>query len=272
MSISLKNKTFFITGASRGIGRAIALKLAQQESNIVIASKTDAPHPDLEGTIHSVAKEVEEAGWKALPLAVDIRDETAVREAVKKAADIFGSIDGLINNASAIAVGPTKDFPLKKYDLMHSVNARGTYTCIQACLPYLTQSEIGRVITLSPPINLSPKWLGYAPAYMMSKYGMTLLTLGIGAEYHAKGLKACTLWPATLIATDAIKVNFPDMYENTRNPDIVADAVHTVLESENGFTGQSYTDEQILRESGTSDFEHYQDHDNKLLEDIFLGE
>ncbi|MAQ71512.1 MAG: short chain dehydrogenase [Alphaproteobacteria bacterium] len=272
MSISLKNKTFFITGGSRGIGRAIALKLAQEKANIIIASKTDAPHPDLEGTIHSVAKEVEETGGKALPLAVDIRDETAIYEAVKKCVSKFGGIDGLINNASAIAVGETQNFPLKKYDLIQSVNARGTYACIQACLPHLIQSEIGRVITLSPPINLSPKWLGYAPAYMMSKYGMTLLTLGIGAEYHEKGLKTCTLWPATLIATDAIKVNFPDMYENTRQPEIVADAVSTVLKSGSGFTGKSYTDEQILKESGINNFDKYQNHNNKLLGDIFLDD
>jgi citronellol/citronellal dehydrogenase len=260
-----------ITGASRGIGRAIALKLAAQGAAITILAKSDQPHPTLDGTIHSVAAEIEAAGGRALPLAVDIREEDSVTTAMARAADHFGGIDALINNASAIHMAATPDTPLKRYDLMMDVNMRGTFTVTQAALPYLLQSPRAGILTLSPPLNIGTKWLGVSPAYTASKMGMSLLTIGFAREYDGK-ISANTLWPATMIATAAIKVNFPALYPATRDARIVAEAADYIL---NHMTprpnGQHFTDEQVLRLSGVTDITAYAlDPSLPPAEDIFL--
>lgn len=255
--MNLKNRTIFITGAGRGIGRAIALKCAADGANIVIAAKSAEPRPGLEGTIHSVAEEVEAAGGKALPLEVDVRDEAAILAAAEKAANHFGGIDVVINNASAIKLKSSADVSGKDFDLMLDVNARGTFFTVQACLPYLKASDHAHVITLSPPINMNPKWLGAGPAYMLSKYGMTLLTLGFAAEFKAHNIHCNTIWPQTLIATAAIKVNFPQMYDQALKPEIVADATYALLSEDHPLTGHSFTDQEILRAAGVDNFDQY---------------
>lgn len=271
-SNGLSGKTLFITGASRGIGRSLALRAAKDGANIVIVSKTAEKRDDLDGTIHSVAAEVEEAGGKALAIATDIRDEDAVKAAVDQAAARFGGIDILVNNASAIHFFGTEDTPLKRYDLMMDVNARGTFTCVQACLPHLAKSGAGKILTMSPPLNLNTKWLGVSPAYTLSKYGMSLLTMGFAAEFAHLKITANTLWPRTLIATDAVRVNFGAMYAHARRPEIVADAAHLILSGLPGNpTAQHFIDEDVLRDSGVSDFDAYAlEPGQPLSEDIFL--
>ena len=267
----LSGKTVFITGGSRGIGRSIALKLAGQGANVVIAAKSDKPHATLEGTIHSVAEEIEAQGGKALPLKVDVRDEENVAAAVKEAAEHFGGIDALINNASAIFVKSTEDTPLKRFDLMLDVNVRGTFVVTQACVPYLKKSDLGHILTLSPPVNMNSKWLAASPAYGLSKYGMSVLTAGFAKEFADDGIKANTLWPATMIDTDAIRVNFPPMAKATRQPEIVADAVHALfMQGKDAQSGQHFTDEQILKAAGVTDFSQYATSDEDPIEDIFL--
>lgn len=268
----LKGKTLFITGASRGIGRSLALRAAKDGANIVIVSKTDQKRDDLDGTIHSVAAEVEEAGGKALAVATDIRDEAAVQAAVDQAVAKFGGIDILVNNASAIHFFGTPETPLKRYDLMMDVNSRGTFTCAQACLPHLSKSGAGKILTMSPPLNLETKWLGVSPAYTLSKYGMSLLTRGFASEFAHLKITANTLWPKTLVATDAVRVNFGAMYAHARTPEIVADAAYLILCGLPGNpTGQHFIDEDVLRESGMTDFDHYAlEPGQPLSEDIFL--
>lgn len=271
MSTSLKNRTLFITGASRGIGRALALRAAKDGANVVILAKTANPRPDLEGTIHSVAREVEEAGGKALPLAVDVRDEEAVCKAALEAAEKFGGIDCVVNNASAIHFAGTEDTPMRRYDLMMNVNSRGTFTCVQACLPWLRKSRHAQILTMSPPLNLGSKYIGFSPAYSLSKYGMSLLTMGFAKEFAGQ-IAANTLWPKTMIATDAIRVNFSNLMEGTRKPSIVADAAHAILCGLPGNpSGRHFIDEDVLREQGVSDFTDYAvDPSKPVTEDIFL--
>jgi citronellol/citronellal dehydrogenase len=267
----LQNKTIFITGGSRGIGRAIALKCAKAGANIVIAAKSSDPHPTLKGTIHSVAAEVEAHGGKALALQLDVRDEAAVNAAIETAAQHFGGIDGLINNASALKLKPTARTAAKDYDLMQSINARGVFLSVKACMPYLTKAENAHVITMSPPLNLNPKWLGACPTYMLSKYGMTLLTLGFAEEYKDDNVRCNTLWPQTLIATDAVKVNFLSVYDFCMKPAIVADAAFELLTQENAPTGQSLIDQDILTAAGHTDFKAYRvDPDTEPHIDMFL--
>tara|TARA_R110002124_G_scaffold287216_1_gene471444 strand:+ start:137810 stop:138622 length:813 start_codon:yes stop_codon:yes gene_type:complete len=269
--MQLNNKTIFITGASRGIGRAIALKCAKAGANIVIAAKSAEPHPTLKGTIHSVAEEVEALGGKALALMLDVRDEGAINDAVAIAAKHFGGIDALINNASAIKLKPTENIEAKDFDLMQSVNTRGVFFVAKACMPYLAKAPNAHIITLSPPLNLSPKWLGASPAYMLSKYGMTLLTLGFAEEYKGDAIHCNTLWPQTLIATDAIKVNFPAVYDFSMKPAIMADAVFELLTQKNPPTGQSLIDQNILKDAGQTDFTGYRvDPDIEPQIDMFL--
>lgn len=272
MTTPLKGRTLFITGASRGIGRAIALRAAKDGANIAVIAKTAEPRPDLEGTIHSVAAEIEAAGGRALALAVDIRNDEAVAEAVQKTAAHFGGIDILINNASAIHFAGTAETPLKRYDLMMDINARGTFVCAQACLPWLQKSKAAQILTMSPPLNLGSKWLGVSPAYTLSKYGMSLLTMGFAKEFAPYGIAANTLWPRTFIATDAIRVNFGPMMAHARSPEIVADAAHRILSGLPGKpTGQHFIDEDVLRGCGISDFSAYTlDPSKPLSEDIFL--
>ncbi len=272
MKKDLSDNVVFITGASRGIGRAIALKLAGEGAAVVIAAKSDSPHATLEGTIHSVAAEVEEAGGKALAVRLDVREQESVDGAIAATLEKFGRIDALINNASAIHLMPTDQTPLKKYDLMMEVNARGTFACAQACAPHLAKSDLGHILTLSPPVNMGSKWIGMSPAYALSKYGMSILTLGFAMEFAEQGIKANTLWPATMIDTDAIRVNFPQIAAMTRSPAIVADAVHAILARlDPAPTGQNFTDEDVLKMVGIADFSAYAlSSDQEPAVDIFL--
>lgn len=270
---NLKNKTIFITGGSRGIGREIALRCARDGANIAIAAKTAEPNPKLEGTIFTVAKEIEEAGGKALPLQVDVRNEEQIQEAVKKTAETFGGIDILVNNASAIFIAPTLDTPMKRFDLMFGVNVRATFACSQACIPYLAKGNNPHILTLSPPLNMNPKWFKNHLAYTMSKYGMSMCTLGMSAEFAAQGIAVNSLWPKTSIATAAIKTFFPEqVYQASRTPAIVADAAYIILTSDSrATTGNFFIDEEVLASKGITDFDKYALHPGaKQFQDFFL--
>lgn len=256
---TLSGKTLFISGASRGIGHAIALRAAHDGANVIIAAKTVKPHPKLPGTIFSAAEDVEAAGGQALALEVDIRDESQVAAAAQQAAERFGGIDIVVNNASAINLTPVADTPMRRYDLMQGVNARGTFCVTQACLPWLKKADNPHVLVLSPPINLDPKWFARHTAYTISKYGMSMCVLGMAAEFAPDGIAVNALWPRTVIATAALAmlgglVN-PD---NCRTPEIMADAAHAVLTTPSrSRSGQFLIDEQVLAEAGVTDFERY---------------
>jgi citronellol/citronellal dehydrogenase len=269
---SLKGKTIFITGASRGIGRAIALRCARDGANIVIAAKTAEPHPKLTGTIHSVAQEVEAAGGRALALQVDIRENESVFSAVKQAAERFGGIDALVNNASAISLTGTLATPIKRYDLMQDINARGTYLCSQACLPYLLKAPNAHILTLSPPLNLNPGWFGPHLAYTIAKYGMSMCTLGMAAEFKDQEVAVNSLWPRTTIATAAVETFFPQALAMSRKPEIMADAAWLILTSDSRkATGRFLIDEDVLREAGVRDFDQYALSPGRpLAPDLFL--
>lgn len=270
---TLKNKTIFITGGSRGIGEAIALRCAQDGANIVIAAKTAEPHPKLEGTIFTVAQEIEKAGGKALPLQVDVRDENQIQAAVQKTVETFGGIDILINNASAIFIAPTLATPMKKFDLMFGVNVRATFACAQACLPFLKKGQNPHILTMSPPLNMKAKWFKNHVAYTMSKYGMSMCTLGMAAEFADDGIAVNSLWPKTTVATAAIKEFFPDaIYQASRKPEIVAEAAYIILTSDSRkTTGNFFIDEEVLRNAGETDFEKYALHPGaKPMPDLFL--
>lgn len=254
----LKDKTLFITGASRGIGKAIALRAARDGARIVIAAKTAEPDPRLPGTIHTAAAEIEAAGGHALPVVVDVRDEAQVAGAVAQAVARFGGIDILINNASAIHPAGVLQTPLKRYDLMMDINARGSFVCAQACLPHLLESPNAHILSLSPPINLRPKWLGVHPAYTLSKYGMSLLALGMAEEFRDRGVAANTLWPRTLIATSALNLAAPGHVERARRPEIMADAAYWILTQDSRqLSGFSFLDEEVLRRAGQAEFSGY---------------
>ncbi|SEA13396.1 SDR family oxidoreductase [Microbulbifer marinus] len=273
---ALKGKTIFITGASRGIGRAIALKCAADGANIVIAAKSAEPHPKLPGTIHSVASEVEAAGGKALALQVDVRDEQRVAEAMEQAAERFGGIDAVVNNAGAINLTNVESTPPKRYDLMQSINSRAVYLTAHLAMPYLKQSANGHILSLSPPLNLQPKWLGPFAPYALSKFGMTILSMGLAEELREAGVSVTTLWPRTLVATAAIEfaVGNREMFEQSRKPAVMADAAYEVLVTENGLlTGRQLIDEELLGERGVNDFTEYAHNPAKadqLAVDLFL--
>ena len=272
---SLSGKTLFITGASRGIGRAIALRAASDGANIAIAAKSDVPNPKLPGTIHSVAKEVEAAGGRALALKCDIREEDDVRAAVAATVDAFGGIDILVNNASAILLKGTLDTPMKRYDLMQDVNARGTFLCSQACLPHLLKSPDPHILSLAPPLNLEPKWWAPHTAYTLAKMGMSFVTLGLAAEFGPQGVAVNALWPRTVIATDAINMIPGVQPEQCRKPEIVADAAHVVLvRPAEGFFGHFLIDDDVLFSAGVTDFAQYavDPRAPHLLPDLFLTE
>ncbi len=256
---TLKGKTLFITGASRGIGEAIAVRAARDGARIAIAAKTERPHPKLPGTIYSAAEAIEKAGGQALPLAVDIRDGDAVAQAVEKTAAHFGGIDILINNASAIWLAGTADTPLKRLDLMFGVNIRGTFVCSQACLPWLKQSANPHILNLSPPPILEPRWFGPHVAYTISKYGMSLCALGMAEEFRDDGIAVNTLWPRTVIATAALAMLGSRVApEQCRKPDIVADAAHAIVtRPSRECTGRHFIDEDALAEAGVTDLAHY---------------
>ena len=272
---NLKNKVIFITGASRGIGREIALRAAGDGAKIVIAAKTAEPHPTLSGTIYTVAQEIKEAGGEALPLVVDVRDEEKVTEAVQKTIETFGGIDILVNNASAINLGSTSEIPMKRFDLIFSVNVRATFMCSKLCIPYLKKAENPHILNLSPPLSMKPKWFKKHLAYTMSKYGMSMCTLGLAEEFKKEGIAVNSLWPKTLIATAAIAVNFPKIiYHASRKPSIVADAAYAILTSDSRqVTGNFFIDEQILKERGVTDFKQYALHSFvPLYPDIFVDD
>src|SRR3990167_1094144 len=230
---SLKDKILFITGASRGIGREIALRCAREGAQIAIIAKTAEPHPKLEGTIYTVADEIEKAGGKALPLQVDVRDEQAVQEAIAKTVETWGGIDILVNNASAINLGSTQEISMKRFDLIFSVNVRATFMCSKLCVPHLKKSANPHILNLSPPLNLKPKWFVKHLAYTMSKYGMSMCTLGMAEEFKKEGIAVNSLWPKTLIATAAISVNFSKLlYHASRKPIIMADAAYEIFKSD----------------------------------------
>jgi len=260
--MSLRGKTLFISGGSRGIGLAIALRAARDGANIAIAAKTTDPNPKLPGTIHSAAAEIETAGGHALPLQCDIRDETAIQEAVRKTTARFGGIDILINNASAISLSGTLDTPMKRVDLMFGVNLRGTYACSQACLPLLKKSAAaGRnphILTLSPPLNMDPKWFRNHLAYTIAKYGMSLCVLGMAEEFRAEGIAVNALWPRTIIRTAALAMIPGIDTDRARTPEIMADAAHVILSRQaREFTGNFCIDEEVLASAGVTDLAKY---------------
>ena len=258
---SLAGKTLFVTGASRGIGLAIALRAARDGANVAIAAKTVEAHPKLPGTIHSAAAEVEAAGGKALAIACDIREEQAVYAAVRATAERFGGIDVLVNNASAISLTGTADTPMKRFDLMFGVNVRGTYLCAQACLPYLkTSAAAGRkphILTLSPPLNMQPKWLAPHVAYTMAKYGMSMCTIGMAEEFRALGISVNSLWPRTVIDTAALQVIPGALGKRGRTPEIMADAAHAILTADPAPTGRILIDDEVLAAAGVTDLAKY---------------
>jgi len=271
---SPNNKTIFITGASRGIGREIALRCAREGANIVIAAKSDQPHPKLAGTIHSVAQEVEDLGGRALAIKVDVRDEDQVNAAMNFAAETFGGIDALINNASAIHLKNLQQTDLKRYDLIHSINTRGVMVCCKAAIPHLKKSNNGHIITLSPPINLGKHWLGLHIPYTVTKYSMSLFALGIAEELREDGIASNCLWPQTTIATAAVEFAIDDkLLSASRTPAIMADAAYEILTSDSrNLTGETLVDETLLRERGYVDFEQYKNDPNceALCIDLFI--
>jgi citronellol/citronellal dehydrogenase len=273
---SLKHQTLFITGASRGIGLAIALRAARDGANIVIAAKTAEPHPKLPGTIHTAAAEIEKAGGSALPLSVDVRDETQIAKAVEAAVAKFGGIDILVNNASAISLTGTLETPAKIYDRMMTVNARGTFLASQACIPALRRSRNPHILNLAPPLNLSPRWFAPHVAYTMAKYGMSLCVLGMAEEFRADGIAVNALWPRTAIATAAIEfaVGNPAMLRHCRKPEILADAAHWILtQPSRELTGQFLVDDELLARTGVTDFDSYAvDPSAPLALDFFLDD
>jgi len=274
---TLAGKTLFITGASRGIGKAIALRAARDGANVVIAAKTTEPHPRLEGTIYTAKEEVEAAGGKALACVVDIRMEEQIRAAVEEAVRTFGGIDILVNNASAISLTGTADTPLKRYDLMHGVNARGTFACSQACLPHLAKASNPHILNISPPLNMEARWFAPHVAYTMAKYGMSLCVLGMHEELRPQRIAVNALWPKTVIATAAVEnlLGGDAVARSGRKPAVMADAAHWVLTRPSSeLTGQFLIDEDVLRRAGTTDFSPYAVtpgmKDSELIPDFFL--
>lgn len=269
---NLHGKTLFITGASRGIGLAIALRAARDGANVVIAAKSDVPHPKLPGTIHTAAEAVRAAGGQALAIRCDIREEEAVRAAVALAVAEFGSIDILVNNASAIWLRGTLDTPMKRFDLMQQVNARGSFLCAQVCLPHLLKAANPHILTLAPPPSLDPKWWRGHVAYTLAKMGMSFVTLGLAAEFGPRGVAVNALWPRTVIATDALNMIPGVDAAHARKPEIMADAAHVVLTRPSAAcNGQFLIDEEVLRAAGVSDFDHYAVQPGQpLLPDLFL--
>jgi citronellol/citronellal dehydrogenase len=274
----LEGKTLFVSGGSRGIGLAIALRAARDGANVAIAAKTSEPNPKLPGTIHTAAAEIEHAGGHALPILCDIRDEASVHSAVDATVRRFGGIDILVNNASAISLTGTLATPMKRFDLMFGVNVRGTYLCSQVCLPHLkAAANAGRnahILTLSPPLNLDPKWFRDHVAYTMAKYGMSLCVLGMAEEFRKDGIAVNALWPRTVIATAALAMipGAREQLDRTRHPSIMADAAHAILTRDaRTTTGNFFLDDEVLRDAGVTDFDRYAVKPGMpLLPDLFL--
>jgi citronellol/citronellal dehydrogenase len=271
--IELRDKTVFITGSTRGIGREIALRCAREGAKVVITGKTAEPHAKLSGTIHSVAEEARQAGGQALAIQLDVQDDKAIVAAVNLAVEKFGGIDVLVNNASAISLTGTMVTSARKLDLMWDVNMRGTFLMSQACIPHLKKSKNPHILTLSPPLNMDAKWFAPHLAYTMSKYGMSMCTLGMAREFAEDGIAVNCLWPTTTIATAAIEFNFPkEMLSASRKPNIMADAAHAIfLRDSRSCTGNFFIDEAVLRQEGVTDFEQYAvSPGTKLYKDLFL--
>ena len=273
---NLKDKTLFITGASRGIGKAIALRAARDGANIVLFAKTTEPHPKLPGTIYTAAEEIRDAGGQALPCVGDIRFEDQLQAAVDQAADTFGGIDILVNNASAISLTGTEATSMKSYDLMHQINSRGTFMASKLCLPHLKKATNPHILNLAPPLNMAPHWFGRHVAYTMAKYGMSLCVLGMADEYAGK-VAVNALWPKTVINTAAVQnqLGGAPTVKAARQPSIMADAAWTILTRPvSAASGRFFIDEEVLREAGTQDFSPYRVDpdldDDKLLPDFFL--
>lgn len=274
--MSLKGKTLFVTGASRGIGLAIALRAARDGANIVIAAKTAEAHPKLPGTIYTAAKEIEAAGGQALPLVVDVREEANVQEAVEKAVAQFGGIDICVNNASAISLTGTLSTDMKRYDLMHQINTRGTFLTSKTCIPYLKKSANPHVLMLSPPLDMSPRWFGPHVAYTMAKFGMSMCVLGMAEEFKSDGVAFNALWPRTGIATAAIQfaLTGEEGLKHCRTPEIMADAAYAIFNKPSReLTGQFLIDDSFLYGEGVRDFDQYKvDRDATLMPDFFVPE
>jgi citronellol/citronellal dehydrogenase len=265
----------FITGGSRGIGLAIALRAARDGANVALLAKTAEPHPKLPGTVYTAAEEIEQAGGAALPIVGDVRDADSVASAVEQAAERFGGIDILVNNASAISLTPIEQTEPKRYDLMQSINVRGTFLATRACIPHLKRSDNGHILTLSPPINLDPAWLGAHAAYTLSKYGMTLLTLCAAEELREAGVAANTLWPRTIIATAAVQnlLGGDEAMSRARTPEIYADSAYEILtKPAREYTGQALIDDEVLAAAGVTDLEPYRaaEGDGELIGDLFV--
>ena len=276
-SSSLKGKTLFVTGASRGIGKAIALRAARDGANVVIAAKTAEAHPKLPGTIYSAKEEIEAAGGKALACIVDVRFEEQIHEAVKQAVATFGGIDILVNNASAISLTGTVDTPMKRFDLMHGINTRGTFACSQACIPHLAKAENPHILNISPPLNMEARWFAPHVAYTMAKFGMSMCVLGMAEELKSQKIAVNALWPKTVINTAAVQnlLGGDATVRGSRKPDIMADAAHVILTRKSSeFTGNFCIDENVLREAGITDLSAYSMtpgmKESELLPDYFL--
>jgi citronellol/citronellal dehydrogenase len=271
---SLQGKTIFITGASRGIGKAIGLRAARDGANIVVAAKTTEPHPKLDGTVYTAVKELEAAGGKALACITDIRFEEQVQAAVDKAVQTFGGIDILVNNASAINISGTLDTPMKRYDLMHGINTRGTFLTSKLCLPHLLKAANPHILNISPPLNMQPHWFADHVAYTMAKFGMSMCVLGMAEEFKEKGVAVNALWPRTVIATAAVQnlLGGNEVIRRCRKPEIMADAAHAILtRSSREFTGNFAIDEDILRSAGVTNFDPYAVEPGQELQvDIFV--
>ena len=272
--MSLQNKTLLITGSSRGIGKAIALRAARDGANVIIVAKTTEPHPKLEGTIYTAAEEVEKAGGKALAVKTDLRFEEEIQNAVQKGVEAFGGIDILVNNASALMISTTTQTPLKKYDLLQQVNVRGTFATSQACLPFLAKAKNPHILNISPPLNLNPKWFAQSLPYTMSKYGMSMCVLGMAAEFKEQKIAVNALWPQTLIATAPIYnlLGGEKMANKGRKPSFVGEAAYWVLtQSSAECTGNFFTDEEVMKKKGVEDFTPYAvDPTQELQKDFFL--
>ena len=274
--INLKGKTLFVSGASRGIGLAIAKRAAQDGANIILAAKTAEEHPKLPGTIYTAADEVIESGGQALPIVCDIRDEEQVRQAVNSGVEEFGGIDICINNASAIQLTNTLQTDMKRYDLMHQINSRGTFLVSKACLPHLLKSDNPHILNLSPPLDMNPKWFGPHVAYTMAKYGMSLCVLGMAEEFKEQGVAVNALWPRTAIATAAIKnaLGGEAIMSISRFPEIMGDAAYTILtKPSKEFTGNFCIDDTVLADNGVTDFSVYAEVPfDQLAPDFFVPE
>ncbi|HEY8351202.1 MAG TPA: NAD(P)-dependent oxidoreductase [Sphingomonadales bacterium] len=271
---TLKGKTLFITGASRGIGLAIAKRAAADGANIVIAAKTVEPHPKLEGTIYTAAEEIEAAGGRALPVVVDVRDEMAVGEAVEKAVAAFGGIDILVNNASAISLTGTEMTDMRRFDLMHQINTRGTFLCSKLCVPHLRKAENPHILNLSPPLNMEARWFAPHVAYTMAKYGMSMCVLGMSEEFRKDGIAVNALWPRTTIATAAVRnlLGGEEVVAGSRKPEILADAAYIILtRPSREFTGNFCIDDEVLASVGITDLTPYAvDPSKPLFPDFFV--